>query len=244
MELLTSSWLEVEEYLKDFNGVIFPTGSIEQHGPIGLIGTDMLCVEGIARRIGKNINTLIAPTLAFAPAEFNMGFPGTISISPKLFQELCSEILNSFARHGFRHIYVLNGHGANLEPLKNAVSNIKGVEIRIKSWWDFERVNELRGEYYGDWEGMHATPSEISITRVDHRTIGSSLSDTAPEQLSKRYIQDHSGDKHGNARDHKCSFPDGRVGSHSALAKQEHGVKLMDVAVTEIQEDYLDFLKT
>ena len=114
--------------------------------------------------------------------------------------------MNSFARHGFRHIYVLNGHGANLEPLKNAVSNIKGVEIRIKSWWDFERVNELRGEYYGDWEGMHATPSEISITRVDHRTIRSSLSDTAPEQLSKRYIQDHSGDKHGNARDHKCSF--------------------------------------
>lgn len=243
MELAKSSWIEVESYLLEFDGVIIPTGSIEQHGPIGLIGTDMLCVDEIAKSVGKKIDTLIAPTLGYAPAEFNMNFPGTVSISPNLFTDLCIEIFTSFVRHGFRHIYVLNGHGANLEPLKNAASSLDNVQIRIKSWWDFDSVNELRSEYYGNWEGMHATPSEISITQVNHRTIQSSLADTPPKQLSKKYIKDHSGDKHGNAKEHKNSFPDGRVGSHSALAKKEHGIKLMNAAVSEIQEDYLNFLK-
>ena len=38
MELVHSSWLEIEEYLKFSDGIIIPTGSIEQHGPVGLIG--------------------------------------------------------------------------------------------------------------------------------------------------------------------------------------------------------------
>ena len=98
MQLLTSSWFEVQNYLKSSDGVIVPTGSVEQHGPIGLIGTDALCVEEIAEKVGKNVNALIAPTLAYAPAEFNMEFPGTISISPELFQEFCGQVLTSLAR--------------------------------------------------------------------------------------------------------------------------------------------------
>ena len=51
MRLLTSSWFEVQDYLKSSDGVIVPTGSVEQHGPIGLIGTDALCVEEIAEQV-------------------------------------------------------------------------------------------------------------------------------------------------------------------------------------------------
>ena len=243
MKLLTSTWFEVQDYLKSSDGIIVPTGSVEQHGPIGLIGTDALCVEEIAGEVGRNINALIAPTLAYAPAEFNMEFPGTISISSELFQELCGQVLSSLARQGFRHIYLLNGHGANLEPLRNLKNSITDVEIRVRSWWEFKSVNELRDKYFGDWEGMHATPSEISITRVNHREIQSSLAKMPPKKLSKKYIIDHSGDKHGDAKEHRKNFPDGRVGSHSALAKEEFGIELMNQAVSQIGKDYTDFLK-
>ena len=244
MELLTSSWLEIEEYLKKLDGIIIPIGSIEQHGPIGLIGTDMLCVDVIAKKFGEKTNTLIAPTIGYSPAEFNMDFPGTISISPKLFEDLCCEVITSFVRHGFKHVYILNGHGANLEPLNRVTCSFENIQIRIKSWWDFTAVNELRKLYYGDWEGMHATPSEISITQVANRIINPSLAKIPPKKLSKKYIKDHSGDKHGNAKDHKNSFPDGRVGSHSALASREHGLNLIKTVVSEVQKDYLEFLKT
>ena len=53
MELAKLSWLEIEDYLLKTDGIIVPTGSMEQHGPIGLIGTDTLCVEEIAGNVGQ-----------------------------------------------------------------------------------------------------------------------------------------------------------------------------------------------
>ena len=244
MKLVMSSWLEIEDYLKTSDGVIIPTGSIEQHGPMGLIGTDMICADEIASEVAKQVDALITPPIAYAPAEFNMDFPGTISLPSELYQNMCLEIFRSLERHGFRHIYILNGHGANLEPLNKAAEVLKLSRYRIKSWWDFKSVNKLRNEYYSDWEGMHATPSEISITQVNHRVIQSPLADVLPKKLTKKFIKDHAGDKHGEAGVHKKNFPDGRVGSHSALAKREHCIELMSKAVTEIQKDYLEFLKT
>ena len=52
MQLAVSTWQEVEEYLRGSVGVILPIGSVEQHGPNGLIGTDHLCAEVIAKGVG------------------------------------------------------------------------------------------------------------------------------------------------------------------------------------------------
>ena len=34
MELAKLSWLEIEDYLLKTDGIIVPTGSMEQHGPM------------------------------------------------------------------------------------------------------------------------------------------------------------------------------------------------------------------
>ena len=39
MKLEEMTWYEVQTYLEGSSGIILPTGSIEQHGPLGLIGT-------------------------------------------------------------------------------------------------------------------------------------------------------------------------------------------------------------
>ena len=79
-----------------------------------------------------------------------MGFAGTVSLE----------------RYGFRYLYELNGHGANLDPLAEAASRLTAAQVRVKSWWEFAPVNRLRKELYDDWEGMHATPSEIAIAQI------------------------------------------------------------------------------
>ena len=89
MELVHSSWLEIEEYLKFSDGIIIHTGSIEQHGPVGLIGTDTLCANYISTEAADKINALVAPALAYAPAEFNMAFAGTVSISVDVYCRFC-----------------------------------------------------------------------------------------------------------------------------------------------------------
>lgn len=241
MRLDHATWPEVETYLSQCRGVILPTGSTEQHGPIGLIGTDAICAEQIAQRAADQAEAMMAPVLAYAPAPFNTAFPGTLSISAELFQNLAEQIFRGLFDQGFRRIYVLNGHGANLAPLRDAVHAVPHGVVRLRSWWDFEPVNALRRAYYGDWEGMHATPSEVAITRATTRTVRAGGADDPPQKLSADYIAAHAGDRHGPPDAHRAAFPDGRVGSHSALARAEHGQALLGAAATAVARDFQDF---
>lgn len=245
MKLQMMTWLEVEDYLKTSHGIIVPVGSTEQHGPIGLIGTDAFCAEEIAEAAAEQVSAITAPTLALTPAPFNMDFPGTLSLSEGLFKNLVGEILEGLRHHGFTSIYFLNAHGANLAPLKAVARNSPTANIRIRSWWDFDEVNDLRNGLYGSWEGMHATPSEVAITQAARRIVPSHpLAETPPEPLPDGFLQAHSGDRHGPPAEHRASFPDGRVGADSALAKPVHGTQLLKTAAQAVAEDYRRFLET
>ncbi len=243
MKLQMMTWLEVEDYLRRSRGIILPVGSTEQHGPIGLIGTDALCAERIAEIAAESANAIVAPTLALTPAPFNMSFPGTLSLSAGVFKSLVSEIIEGLMHHGFDSIYFLNGHGANLAPLQAVAAQHANARVRIRSWWDFDDVSRLRDSYYGHWEGMHATPSEVAITQAAHRLVPPHpLAETPPEPLPDGFLQAHAGDRHGPPDEHRKRFPDGRVGSHSALATPSHGAEFISVAAGVVARDYLQFL--
>ncbi len=235
------TWPEVDAYLARSTGIIIGSGSMEQHGPIGLIGTDAICADSIATEAAVRADAIAAPALFYTPAPFNTSFPGTVSVSAELYGELAVEIFNGLAAQGFRSIYVLNGHGANLEPLEKATARVGAARIHVRSWWSFPPVQALRDEWYGEWEGMHATPSEVAVTQ--HVTgIIHKGAETPPQKLSADYIREHAGDRHGPPDEHRASFPDGRVGSHSALAAPEHGRQLFEAAADAVAEDYRAFL--
>jgi creatinine amidohydrolase len=236
------TWKEVETYLQRSNGILIPCGSIEQHGPIGLIGTDVICAREIAWNAAQRVDGLVAPEIGYSPAPFNMSFPGTVSLSIETYEALMREIIEGLISHGFRKIYLINGHGANLDPLRKLASEISSGEIRLKSWWEFDAVNHLRNKYFGDWEGMHGTPSEVSITQATHREINAEGL-LPPRQLTSEYMKAHAGDRHGPPDEHRRDFPDGRVGSKSELATPEYGLALLDAAGQALAEDYLAFLK-
>ncbi len=240
MKLEEMTWPEVEKYLENGSGILLPTGSIEQHGPIGLIGTDTICAREIAWCVADKCDAIAAPEIAYAPASFNMGFPGTVSITPDLFVQLAGEVVDSLIHHGFDKIYILNGHGANLAPLVEMAKH-RTAQIRIRSWWDFDEVNRLRAAFFGDWEGMHATPSEVAITQHTHRVIPSDGL-LPPRKLSSAYIRAHAGDKHAGPVEHRSDFPDGRVGSHSGLARPKYGKQLLDAATESIAADFRSFI--
>ena len=236
-----ATWPEVEAYLGGSRGIIIPAGSTEQHGPMGLIGTDAICAERVAMGAADHAGAMVAPTLAYTPAPFNMAFPGTISVSEDLFEELVTEILDGLAGHGVDRFYFVNGHGANLAPLDRVTKAFRGgcgTRIRVRSWWDFEAVNALRREYYGVWEGMHATPSEVAITQATGRIVPPGDAASPPQRLPPGYVERHAGDRHGPPGEHRRRFPDGRVGSHSALATPEHGAVLLEAAAAAVAEDY------
>jgi creatinine amidohydrolase len=254
MQLVTSTWQEVEAYLQTSTGIIIPTGSTEQHGPNGLIGTDAICAEIMAREVGEAEGILVGPTLALGVAQFNLAFPGTISVSPTTMIAVVVDYVRSLERSGFTHFYFLNGHGGNIAPVRSAFQEIymqtslgepgnsAAVRCRLRSWWDHKNTNQLRYDLYGDWEGWHATAAEVSIAQWAHpdQIKDDTMSD--PVAVSDTYVRDHAGDDHFDATHHRAIFPDGRIGSDPSLSKPEDGRKLVESAIPEIAADFAAFL--
>ncbi len=239
MKLAHMTWEEVAAYLSRRDDAVLPVGSTEQHGPIGLIGTDTLCADAVATEAADRAGAVVLSALAYTPAAFNMGFAGTVSVSEATFAALVSDIIAALAEHGFRRLYILNGHGANLAPL-HALARTAPLTLRIRSWWDYPATNALRTELYGDWEGMHATPSEIAMTQSLHRRVDRAPL-PAPERLDAAFRAAHAGDRHGPPDAHRARFPCGRVGAWSELARPEHGARLLACAVDEAAADIRAF---
>jgi creatinine amidohydrolase len=245
MLLHLSTWPEVEAYLKQSTGIIFPIGSTEQHGPIGAIGTDAICAEAIARGVGEATQAIVAPTINVGMALHHTAFPGTISLRPSTLIQVIRDYVTSLTRAGFTKFFFINGHGGNIATLKAAFSetyavlndlqmpNGDRVQCRVANWFTCSSVYKLAKELYGNEEGSHATPSEVAVTQYLY-----------PEAIKQAPLSKEVASGHPiyGAADFRRRYPDGRMGSNSALATPEHGKQFYDLAVKELSNAYLEFL--
>src|SRR3546814_2908418 len=92
MRLQLMTWMEVEDYLKQHKGIIVPIGSTEQHGPIGLIGTDAICPEVIADKAAGTLGCIVGPTISIGMAQHHLAFPGSVALRPSRSEEHTSEL--------------------------------------------------------------------------------------------------------------------------------------------------------
>jgi creatinine amidohydrolase len=174
MLLHLSTWPEIEAFLSRSRTIVVPVGSNEQHGPTGLLGTDWLCPEIIAREAQKQAEILVAPTFNIGMAQHHLDFPGTIALRPSTFMAAIGDWTRSLAHHGFEKIFWLNGHGGNVATIEAAFSELyaeasyagrrAGFACRLKNWWDLKGVMRLATQQFPAGHGSHATPSEIAIT--------------------------------------------------------------------------------
>ncbi|MEH2058076.1 MAG: creatininase family protein [Nostoc sp.] len=245
MLLHLSTWQEVEAYLQQSKGIIFPIGSTEQHGPTGLIGTDAICAEAIAAGVGDVTQAIVGPTINVGMALHHTAFPGSISLRPSTLIQVVRDYVTCLAKAGFSKFYFINGHGGNIATLKAAfsetyahledlhITNAQQVQCQVANWFMCGSVYKLAKELYGDQEGSHATPSEIALTQYVY-----------PEAIKQALLSPEvaSGHKIYSAADFRVRYPDGRMGSNPALATPEHGKQFYDLAVKELSNGYLEFL--
>jgi creatinine amidohydrolase len=238
MQLRLSTWCEIESYLKTHKGIIIPIGSMEQHGPMGLIGTDSICPEVVAAGISEKIKVLIAPTIQIGMSQHHLSFPGSITLRPTTLIALLKDVILSLSGHGFTHLFFLNGHGGNIHSIKAAFSEIYAehslskkpslVHLCLCQWYGGKRVGELGNKYFKGVEGCHATPGEISLSFYAVKKAN-----LVPNVAPVKDFRD--------CFDFQNNFPDGRMGSDSSLASIDIGKELFEGAVQDVLEVYQSF---
>lgn len=244
MQLHLSTWPEIETYLGRSKAILIPIGSTEQHGPNGLLGTDALCPEIIARRAGDEAGFLVGPTFNVGQAQHHMAFPGTITLRPSTMIAAMADWTQSLVRHGFEKIYWLNGHGGNIATITAGFSEIyHGVTFgaggnqptlkqQLRNWWELPGVMSLCRELFPAGEGSHATPSEVSVTYFGYPDAVKSVAMT-PKIAPNGPIRD--------AEDYRRRFPDGRIGSDPSQASVEAGGRIVAAAVNALVAEFRQF---
>src|SRR5688572_21557109 len=134
------TWPEIGAAVKAGKVPIVPIGAVEQHGPHLPLDVDMLLATSVALEAGRRIpdQALVLPSVSYGYTGHVMDFPGTINIHYQHFIEHVLDICKSLAYHGFKKIFLLNGHGSNMPNLDLVArrANLEtDAECAFAAWW-------------------------------------------------------------------------------------------------------------
>jgi creatinine amidohydrolase len=148
--------LEVERYVKsrgDIVPIVIPVGATEQHGPTGLIGTDIQTARAVAFEVCEACDVILGPEIPVGMSIHHCGFAGSAALRPTTFANVVCDIVWSLHESSnFTHFFFINGHGGNVMPMKLAfdilraqdhspwhttkyklLQNVSGVEVNTTS---------------------------------------------------------------------------------------------------------------
>ncbi|ARS91712.1 creatininase family protein [Natrarchaeobaculum aegyptiacum] len=161
MDLRAATWTDVADCETDL--AILPVGSTEQHGPHAPLGTDVVTAEAITDATLERVDQDVvrAPAIPVGIAEEHRHFPGTMWVSPETFRRYVRESIESLAHHGFDRVVIVNGHGGNVDALREVGARLTrdGTAYTVPFTW-FDAV----GDHSSDMG--HGGPLETALLRA------------------------------------------------------------------------------
>ena len=121
--------------------VIVPTGSTEQHNEHLAMINDTASVTLVAQQAALQLwpQVMVATPVSVGISPHWMDRKGTLTLKKETFLAVVFDICESLQTHGVKNILVLNGHGGNVAPLREAVPEYArklGIRIQTSSYWD------------------------------------------------------------------------------------------------------------
>ena len=135
--------------------VVLTVSPLEEHGPHLPVGVDAFAARHFARAIADRLvaqrpdwSVVLAPTLHLG--SFTFEAVGTVSVRQRVVRDALVDYGRSFARSGFRFVFIANGHGgpghlAALEEASAIVSrrhDVTMASLTGRIAWEF-----FRGRY-------------------------------------------------------------------------------------------------
>ena len=165
--LETITMTEFKKYLRQTKTIVFPFGTIEEHGSHLPLHTDSFIIQEVLRLVAKKRKFFLAPLVYYGVCTTTKDHPGTISVSPETLRRLAYDLVADAYKKGLRNFLLISGHGGSLhmsalkETAEVLVENLKNIKIAVLSPYDV-LWNEL-SEITETPNDSHAGELETSI---------------------------------------------------------------------------------
>jgi len=235
--LFKLTWPEVEEYLKEKDIVLFPTGSTEQHGKHLAEDNDAFTALEISKRVAEKTGVLVTPVMPFGYSPHHMGFPGSITLSFETLVAVYKEVCRSLMKHGFKKIVIMNAHGGNQNAISETLRQLKEeTGTTVYSLMVFPSSRGFGAKAVKETietSGGHADELETSVVLyLGQRVLSEKAEKGVPPASLSDFLRKYTGEV-STARDFHEITVSGSLGDPT-LASKEKGKKLVEAVVDEI----------
>jgi creatinine amidohydrolase len=126
MNLADLRWPDVQALDKN-TPVVVPIAALEQHGHHLPLFTDSMLLGEIVRwaAVRMESRVLFAPLMWLGNSDHHLDFPGTLSGPPRAYLDLLCGLMDNVLHHGFKRVVLLNGHGGNDVPARQAIFEVR-----------------------------------------------------------------------------------------------------------------------
>jgi creatinine amidohydrolase len=219
--------------------VLVPVAAMEQHGPhLPVMVDSLLCAEVAlrsARRVAAHQPVVVAPTVWSGLSEHHMPFGGTFTLDFPTFFALLRCLCRSLVTHGFRRIFLLNGHGGNRFALRVIVDQLAGelgAALATATYWEpaagaIARILEQQPGVQHACEAETAMVMALRPELVDEGRLAEAKFIEPPHAVTQRGAH--------LWRPFAARTPTGVLGDPTA-ASAEKGERLLDAAADAIAE--------
>lgn len=140
LEKITMS--EFARFLKKTKTIVFPFGTIEEHGSHLPLNTDSMIIQESLYRAAEKRKFFLAPIIHYGVCTSTKDHPGTISITPETLRRLSSDLVIEAYKKGLKNFLLISGHGGSLhmsalkETSEALVEQLKDIKIAVFSPYD------------------------------------------------------------------------------------------------------------
>jgi len=152
--------------------VVLPVASMEQHGPHLPVGVDTFLCEAVCRAGAElavnDVPVVVAPTLWCGMAEHHMAYGGTFTFDIPTYRAVLLAFLKSIERHGFKRVFIVNGHGGNIAALNSFLPDFsRETNLKLYATTYFELSKDDLAQFLDDQKSVHhACEVETSMMMV------------------------------------------------------------------------------
>lgn len=223
---------EAEKAAEKGTVVIFPVGSVEEHGDHLPLCTDSIQPEYVALEVAKKTGCLVAPPFRYGICNAGRNFPGTLTIQFDTLYRFALDVLSELERNGFNKIIVLSGHAgqSHMVALRLAAQTVvskkesQDKKTRIMVLSDYDFAYELKSKYAAENDG-HAGAIETSRVMAIKPEIVKTPHKPAPSKMPRFEV----------VADPERYFPSG-VHGDPTLATAEKGKKINQYIIEQVEK--------